>query len=106
MDHRGQVIDLFPKDENKETEAVRLPFLYSSVFMYGGLAGLHVFVERLADGTGTGVEFLDVALDLFAEACLIEVEAEDVLAAVELVQRTPVLIGLANLERGDDGLQL
>ena len=67
---------------------------------------MHVFVERLADSTGTGVEFLDVALNLLAEACLIEVEAEDILAAVELVQRTPVLIGLANLERGDDGLQL
>ena len=70
------------------------------------LAGLHVFVERLADCTGTGVELLDIALDLFAEACLIEVEAEDILAAVELAQGAPVLIGLANLEGSDDGLQL
>ena len=78
----------------------------TSILCVRSLAGLHVFVERLADGTGTGVELLDVALDLLAEACLIEVEAEDILAAVELAQRTPVLIGLANLERGDDGLQL
>ena len=62
-------------------------------------------MEGLADGTGAGKEFLDHALNLFAEACLVEVEGEDVLAAIEFLEGTPVLIGLANLEWGNDGLQ-
>ena len=76
--------DLFPKDKKKDTEVSRGFRVFNSILCVRDLAGLHVFVERLADGTGTGVELLDVALDLLAEACLIEVEAEDILAAVEL----------------------
>ena len=61
-------------------------------------------MQRGAYGTLASVELLDHALNLVAKASLIEVEAEDVLAAVELLQRTPVLIGLANLQRGNDSL--
>ena len=44
-------------------------------------------MERLADGARGFEEFLDVALNLFTKACLVEVETEDVLAAEEFFQR-------------------
>ena len=50
------------------------------------LAGLYVLVEGLADGAGTGVEFLDHAFDALAETGLVEVNGEYVLAAVELLE--------------------
>lgn len=62
-------------------------------------------MERLSDGTWASIEFLDIALDLLSETSLVEVDTEDILAAVELLQRTPILICLANLQRSDDGLQ-
>ena len=44
--------------------------VFNSILCVRGLAGLHVFVEGLADGTGAGVEFLDIALNLCsATAC-------------------------------------
>ena len=61
------------------------------------LAGANVFVERSADGAWGSVELLDHTLDLLTETCLVEVETEDILAAVEGLQTAPVLIGLADL---------
>ena len=49
-----------------------------------GLAGLDVLVERLADSTCACKEFLDVTLDLLAEASLIEVEAEDIPVTISM----------------------
>ena len=70
-----------------------------------GLSCGNVLVQGGTDGTLTGIELFDHALYLFAKASLVEVKAEDILAAVELFERTPVLIGLANLQGSDDGLQ-
>ena len=63
-------------------------------------------MEGGSDGTWTGVEFLHVPFDLSAEACLVEIDTEDILAGVELLEAAPVLIGLADLQGSDDGLQL
>ena len=48
------------------------------------LSSSDVFVERRAHGAGAGEEFAHHALNLLAEAGFIEVEAEDVGAAVEI----------------------
>jgi hypothetical protein len=69
------------------------------------LSGADVLVERLAHGTLTGIEFTDHAFDLLAKAGLVEVDAEDILAAEEGLQTGVVLVGPAQLERGHDGLQ-
>ena len=58
------------------------------------------------NGTLAGIEFLDHAFNLFSESCLVEVDTKDVTSAVELFQRTPVLVCLANLQRCHDSLQL
>ena len=63
-------------------------------------------MECGADGTRGGVELLDHTFDLLTETCLVEIETKHILAAVELLQTTPVLIVLTYLERGYDGLQL
>ena len=54
-------------------------------------------MQRGAYSTLASIELLDHAFYLVAKASLIEVETKDVLAAVKLLQRAPVLIGLANL---------
>ena len=46
----------------------------------------NVLVQGLANGTVAGIEFLDHALYLFAQSGLVEVYAEDVGTAVELLQ--------------------
>ena len=43
-------------------------------------------MQGLADGAGTGVEFLDHALYTLAKTGLVEIYCKDVLAAVEFLQ--------------------
>ena len=43
-------------------------------------------MQSLAEGAGTGVEFLDHSLDSLAQAGLVEVYCEYVLAAVEFLE--------------------
>ena len=51
-----------------------------------GLSCHHILVEGAAHGSDAGIEFFDHALDLLAKAGFVEVDTEDVLAAVELAQ--------------------
>ena len=62
-------------------------------------------MEGLADGSVAGKEFFDHAFNLLAETGFIEIETEDIAAAVESLQRTPILIGLANLKGSHNGLK-
>ena len=62
-------------------------------------------MQRLANGALASEKLTHHAFDLLAKASLVEVQTENVVAAIELVQAAPVLIGLANLEWGDYGLQ-
>lgn len=64
-----------------------------------------VAVEGLADCAVGGEEFADVVFDLCAESCLIEVNAEDVLAGIELAEAAVVLVRSAYLKRCDDCLE-
>lgn len=50
-------------------------------------------------------EFLHHAFNLFAEACLVEIESEYVLAGIEILQAGIVLFCLAYLKRSHDGLE-
>ena len=56
------------------------------MLIQGFLASLDVLVEGLADGAGTGVEFLDHAFYALTQAGLVEIYCKDVLAAVEFLQ--------------------
>ncbi len=62
-------------------------------------------MQCLSYGTLTGEEFLHHALNLLAEASLIEIETEHILAGIEILQARVVLISLAYLHRSYDGLQ-
>ena len=55
--------------------------------------------------TLAGKEFLHHALNLLAEASLVEIESEYILAGIEILQARVVLICLAYLQRSYDGLQ-
>ena len=48
-------------------------------------------MQGLADSAGAGVQLGCHALDLFAQADLVQVDAEDVLAGVESLQAAEVL---------------
>ena len=48
-------------------------------------------MQGLADSAGAGVQLSHHALDLLAQACRIQVNAKDVLAAVESLQAAEVL---------------
>ena len=56
-------------------------------------------------GTLAGEEFLHHALNLLAEASLIEIETEYILAGIEILQARVVLISLAS-EDGSNGFRL
>ena len=62
-------------------------------------------MQCLSYGTLAGEEFLHHALNLLAEASLIEIETEYILAGIEIFQARVVLISLAYLQRSHDGLQ-
>ena len=70
------------------------------------LSPLHILVQGGAHSARTGIQFLDHALDLCAEARFVEVEAEYVGTAVELAQAAVVLPGLAYFKWGNNGLKL
>ena len=63
-------------------------------------------MQRGTNGTLAGIKLFHHALNLSAQASLVEVDTKDVLAAVERLQAAPVLIGLADFEGSNDGLQL
>ena len=56
--------------------------------------------------TLTDKEFLYHALNLLAEASLIEIETEHILAGIEILEARVVLISLAYLKRSYDSLEL
>ena len=59
-------------------------------------------MQCLSYGTLTGEEFLHHALNLLAEASLIEIETEHILAGIEVLEARVVLISLAYLKRSYD----
>ena len=63
-------------------------------------------MEGGSHGTFAGIKLLHHTLYLLAKAGSIEVEAEHVGTAVQVMQATVVLVGLANLQWCHDGLQL
>ena len=63
-------------------------------------------MQGLSYGTLTDEEFLHHALNLLAEASLIEMESEHILAGIEVLEARVVLICLAYLQRSHDGLTL
>ena len=63
-------------------------------------------MQGLADSAGAGVQLGHHALDLLAQACLIQVDAKDVLAGVQGFQAAEVLRALLDFQRGHDGGQL
>lgn len=62
-------------------------------------------MQCLSYGTLAGEEFLHHALNLLAEASLVEIESEYILAGIEVLQARIVLISLAYFKRSYDGLQ-
>lgn len=56
------------------------------MLIQGFLAGLDVLVQGLADGAGTGVEFLDHSFYTLTKAGLVQIYCKDILAAVEFLQ--------------------
>ena len=65
-----------------------------------------VFVECGADCSLAGEQFLDHSFNLISETCLVEVESEDILAAVQSLEAAVVLIGLSDFEGRDYRLEL
>ena len=61
-------------------------------------------MQCLSYCTLTGKEFLHHALNLLAEASLIEIETEHILAGIEVLEARVVLISLAYLKRSYDSL--
>ena len=62
-------------------------------------------MQCLSYGTLAGEEFLHHALNLLAEASLIEIETEYILTGIEILETRVVLISLAYLQRSYDSLQ-
>ena len=62
-------------------------------------------MQCLSYGTLAGEEFLHHAFNLLAEASLVEIESEHILARIEILQARIVLICLAYLQRSHDGLE-
>ena len=62
-------------------------------------------MQCLSYGTLAGEELLHHAFNLLAEACLVEIESEYILAGIEILQARIVLICLAYLQRSHDGLE-
>ena len=60
-------------------------------------------MQCLSYSTLAGKEFLHHALNLLAEASLVEIESEHILAGIEILQARIVLISLAYLQRSYDG---
>ena len=58
-----------------------------------------------AHGAGAGIQLGRHALDALAQSGSVQVHAEHVDAAVELLQAAHVLGALLDLQRGHDGLQ-
>ena len=65
----------------------------------------NVLVQCLFYGTLAGEELLHHAFYLLAEASLVEIESEYILARIEILQARVVLIRLAYLQRSHDGLE-
>ena len=61
-------------------------------------------MQCLYYGTLAGEEFLHHAFYLLAEASLVEIESEHILARIEVLQARIVLICLAYLQRSYDSL--
>ena len=59
-------------------------------------------MQCLSYGTLAGEEFLHHALNLLAEASLVEIESEYILAGIEILQARIVLLCLAYCVRGRD----
>ena len=63
-------------------------------------------MESLANGTGTGVEFLDHAFNALAKTGLVQIDCKDVLAAVKFLEAGVILIRLTDFKRSNNGLNL
>lgn len=63
-------------------------------------------MQGLADSAVASVQLLDHAFDLLTQTDLIQVDTEDVSAAVQILQAAEVLLPFLDLQRGHDGLQL
>ena len=63
-------------------------------------------MQGLADCAVAGVQLLDHALDLLAQADSVQINAEDIGTAVQLLQAAEVLLALFDFQGSDDGLQL
>ena len=69
------------------------------------LSCCNILVQCLSYGTLAGEEFLHHAFYLLAEASLVEIESEYILATVEILEARVVLISLSYLKRSHDGLE-
>ena len=67
--------------------------------------GLSADIAAIADAGISGIQFFHHALNTFAKTSLVKVDAEDILATVEFMQTTPVLVGLADFQWSHNGLQ-
>lgn len=61
-------------------------------------------MQCLSYGTLAGKEFLHHALNLLAEASLVEIETKYILAGIKVLEARVILISLAYLKRSYDGL--